>query len=624
MIKDNNMKIDVKKAFDIIKNSWINYSYSGQKSRSKIIHDSSIGYTKNEYIEWLKKQDHLDKLLITWINSGKKISLTPSVDRLENNRTYELDNIRLVTWDVNRLSEVGGKVHVKKYEMLKHTPVVKIDINTGDIIDRYNTLKDASTANNILIGGISRSIKIKGNKAGGYLWMTEKSYDKDKALGLLKHDGNESQNRPVLQYDKTGLFFKRYSSIAKTRNDGFTSYAVSRACSEMDNGRILMHRDYLWFYEDTFTEDKLNIAIKHFKSKSVEAYDLSCNFIGRYETLTEAGRVTNTIVSDIGSCINDKRLTSNNMFWVRTEDPNKMERLARLAKENIGKNDRKYDKVDLYDLNEKLCFTGTPPEIARKYDLPIQGIKDTLTNKNHTVKGYTAFKHGTLGTDKIFIKRFKRIRKTLGIYYVFRFDLSGNLIKVFNSIKEAARSVECNVGLLQRVLVGARNNAMDSIWIKSFTSHITNDIKVMVKKRLKALTESNVRNSGRVITYDIYGNKKNEYINTVECAKDLNVVKSNINKCLTFVIKTCKGKIALYRFRSDHKEELFNRVKELTKLENVVYVDKDKVIIYENINNALGIRKLGTDIYDSILMSCMYEKDKWFFKKDYENNFKEK
>lgn len=59
-------------------------------------------YTLKELEQWLIAQSNWDSLYDAWIASGYLKDLAPSVDRLDNNISYTLSNIQLVTWAENR------------------------------------------------------------------------------------------------------------------------------------------------------------------------------------------------------------------------------------------------------------------------------------------------------------------------------------------------------------------------------------------------------------------------------------------------------------------------------------------------------------------------------------------
>lgn len=78
--------------------------------------------------------------------------------------------------DIDKSIEKNFKKN--KIEKKNHKPVVKIDPNTMEILDRYDTCKQAEKANGISESGVSRAAK-KNGKAGGFCWQYLNQEDKD-------------------------------------------------------------------------------------------------------------------------------------------------------------------------------------------------------------------------------------------------------------------------------------------------------------------------------------------------------------------------------------------------------------------------------------------------------------
>ena len=53
------------------------------------------------------------------------------------------------------------------------TPVLKIDRETGEVLDCYSSIREASRENYICRGSISDSIKGKNNTSGGFMWAID-------------------------------------------------------------------------------------------------------------------------------------------------------------------------------------------------------------------------------------------------------------------------------------------------------------------------------------------------------------------------------------------------------------------------------------------------------------------
>jgi len=90
-----------------------------------------------ELQEWLENQPNFETMFKQWEESGFDKELTPSIDRLDNNRSYELDNIQLVMWEEN--NRRGAQL--KKETLSKG--IVSVYFSEGEYIDTYMSISEA-------------------------------------------------------------------------------------------------------------------------------------------------------------------------------------------------------------------------------------------------------------------------------------------------------------------------------------------------------------------------------------------------------------------------------------------------------------------------------------------------
>jgi len=74
--------------------------YSNQRNTSKVRGHNPPTYTKEELIIWLN-DNGFDELYDNWVKSDYERYMVPSCDRLDDSIGYQLDNLRLVTWQEN-------------------------------------------------------------------------------------------------------------------------------------------------------------------------------------------------------------------------------------------------------------------------------------------------------------------------------------------------------------------------------------------------------------------------------------------------------------------------------------------------------------------------------------------
>lgn len=95
---------------------------------SQVANSKDRGYkmeiTKKEFFNWILNHPKLKSLYNSWRVSGWNTYLRPSIDRLDDYGTYNLNNIRLVTWRDNLDKAIED---VKSGVNHKNTIRIKID-----------------------------------------------------------------------------------------------------------------------------------------------------------------------------------------------------------------------------------------------------------------------------------------------------------------------------------------------------------------------------------------------------------------------------------------------------------------------------------------------------------------
>lgn len=87
-------------SYDKTEKGVIRVMYKTQKRNSIVRKMEAPKYTKEQFSEWLYKND-FKKLYDEWVISGFKKNKKPSADRKNDYLPYSFDNITLTTWDLN-------------------------------------------------------------------------------------------------------------------------------------------------------------------------------------------------------------------------------------------------------------------------------------------------------------------------------------------------------------------------------------------------------------------------------------------------------------------------------------------------------------------------------------------
>jgi NTP pyrophosphatase (non-canonical NTP hydrolase) len=136
------------------------YSHQRYNSRHKRNHPYPE-YSKVELKAWILAQPTFSIIWDTWVKSDYNKDLTPSVDRVNKDIHYTIDNIQLLTWEANnskgRQERTDGNM-VEQYHL------------DGGFVDSYKSYYDASKQTGIPSANIQKVCIGERATAGKYLW----------------------------------------------------------------------------------------------------------------------------------------------------------------------------------------------------------------------------------------------------------------------------------------------------------------------------------------------------------------------------------------------------------------------------------------------------------------------
>jgi hypothetical protein len=139
-------------------NGLVHRIYEHQKISSKKRGHRPPAYNFKALYDWFTNQPNYKELYNNWKNSNYDKDLRPSVDRLDDNKGYSLDNIRLITWYENR----------KKEQEKKKKQVNQYDLE-GNYIKTFDSITDAAKNVNNVVGNIFAACN-NTRQATDYQW----------------------------------------------------------------------------------------------------------------------------------------------------------------------------------------------------------------------------------------------------------------------------------------------------------------------------------------------------------------------------------------------------------------------------------------------------------------------
>lgn len=144
--------------------------YSSQKSTSKKRGHNAPEYSLEELKQWFTKQPNFTVMYDTWVASDYNTKLVPTVDRLDTEEGYSMDNIQLLTFKDNserhfESLRTGELIH----KGTPHKPVIQTDLK-GVFIAEYCSTKEAARQLGIKSSNISRVCNGTRKKTNGFIF----------------------------------------------------------------------------------------------------------------------------------------------------------------------------------------------------------------------------------------------------------------------------------------------------------------------------------------------------------------------------------------------------------------------------------------------------------------------
>lgn len=186
------------------------------------------------------------------------------------------------------------------------------------------------------------------------------------------------------------------------------------------------------------------------KGKAVQQFSLTGEKLNEFYSAHEAARQTGIDYSSICSCCRKEQKFAKGYQWKWKEDNEQII--------DISANINNQLKVYQYnkDTNVLIRVYENLTEASKQTGYPKSAICNVCNYKNKSAYGYI-WRYENKPYERQFQK--KNTKKKVAQY-----DLNQNLIKIFNSLTEAAKETNTNLGNLGQVCSGKRKTANGYIW----------------------------------------------------------------------------------------------------------------------------------------------------------------
>lgn len=189
--------------------------------------------------------------------------------------------------------------------------VYHIDILTGEIIETFQTIKDAEQKYGRGIQEIISGTIQRGEKPihSGTTWIKAIDYEK------LNSNNLKNKFKVFCQLDKQGKLINLWLHQEDAAQEVKCSTGNIGSCLI---GQRLSAGGYQWcYYKDliNFLNEPYINTNHTSRMKKVYQYDKNYNLINIFKSATEAAQKTNTPISKISAVCNNHRKTANGYIW---------------------------------------------------------------------------------------------------------------------------------------------------------------------------------------------------------------------------------------------------------------------------------------------------------------------
>lgn len=318
----------------------------------------------------------------------------------------------------------------------------------GKFIKEFECLKDTSCV--IGSGHVLSCCKRERNQAGGYIWRYEGDWVTDDDLSRIKN----FKSCKVLQYNLAGEIvniFDTPEEAAASINSN--AYPIRLNCERGTK----KFANYIWRYEDSpLTKEDLEWALSRIPkpcfSQRVYKYSLEGDLLEIFDNQKAAIEAFNGNINHLSNCLTGRLKTSAGFIW-RYEDNQLRPKEVWIPGKAILQFDTNGKYIGKY-LNSA--------EAARKTNSDMGGINKCCRRELLSSNGFMWRRLGDTVTDndlQAYLQEY-----TTPQHHCCKYSKTGELIKEYNSFKEAADDNNVIAHSVYRWCAGKSHDQRGYVW----------------------------------------------------------------------------------------------------------------------------------------------------------------
>jgi hypothetical protein len=439
-------------------------------------------------------------------------------------------------WLYKKNSKIAEKIPaIKLNRKPPLKPVLQFSLD-GKFIKEYESAIKAADELNIPLNDIKRYIYKKNKNGSGFQWRFKSdSFFKNGITDIPSRSRRKRiRHKPILQFDLDGNFIKEFPSVAQAACSLGIPPGVIVRCK---NGKSISAAGYRWKEKisDDLEKNIEPILTRRYSGQKtpVLQFNLDGEFLARHPSQAEAARCTGTSTGTIYRCLKGDSLSGNGWQWKLENDPLFKEGITNIPPIHYSRYPRSKPILQFTKSGKFIREYSSINKAAMTIGITSKNLSVCI-NKNRSSAGGFQWK---LKDDPLFIKGIKNIgpvKKKDTSKPILQFDLNGNYIRSYPSIKNAMRITGIGDSSIINCAVGKTRYAGNFLWrYKSDPLFLKGIVNIEPFKKKET--------SRAVCQFDLKGNYITEYVSSNAAAEQTEVSASLIRMCARKRTKTAGG-----------------------------------------------------------------------------------
>jgi len=141
--------------------------YFSQRNTCKNRNRKLPEYSLEDFRKWCMGNEKFMHLYNNWVKSDFDKNLAPSIDRLDDYKTYSFDNVQVLTWSENCNKQYSDRINGINNKKSKAIMCFSKD---NKLLKEYYSISEAQRDTGICKSNIIGCAKGERNTAGGLKW----------------------------------------------------------------------------------------------------------------------------------------------------------------------------------------------------------------------------------------------------------------------------------------------------------------------------------------------------------------------------------------------------------------------------------------------------------------------